>query len=171
MDELIKHFGIDWKLLLAQAVNFLILLVVLKKFAYGPILKVLKKRKDEIERGLKFTKEAGERLEQIEEEKEAVLKEARGEALGIVSQAENMAKIRKDEIVGEAAKKSGAVVAEAKRVIAEEKAKMGEEVYESAGELVRLAVAKVLGKMPAKDRDSVLVQEALGELKNVYKSR
>ena len=98
MSELIRHFGIDWKLLLAQAVNFLILLVVLKKFAYGPILKILKKRKDEIEKGLKFTKEAGERLEQIGEEKEAVLKEARGEALGIVSQAENTAKIRKDEI-------------------------------------------------------------------------
>lgn len=147
----------------------MILLIILKKFAYAPILKILKKRKDEIEKGLRFTKEAGERLEQIGEEKEAVLKEARGESFGIVSQAENTAKIRKDEILAEAAKKSEAVVAEAKRVIAEEKAKMGEEVYESAGELVRLAVAKVLGKMPAEERDSVLVREALGELKNVYK--
>ena len=58
---------------------------------------------------------------------------------------------------------------EAKRIIAEEKAKMGEEVYEGAGELVRLAVAKVLGKFPAKERDEVLVREALQELKTVNK--
>lgn len=167
MSELIKHFGIDWKLLLAQVVNFFILLFILKKFAYGPILRMLKKRREEIEKGLKFTKDAEVRLEQIGEEKEAVLKEARGEALNIVSQAENTAKIRKDEIAKEAAKKSEAIVLEAKRVIAEEKAKMGEDVYKEAGELVRLAVAKVLGRTPAEERDEILIKEALKELKTV----
>ena len=169
MSELIRHFGIDWKILVAQIVNFFILLFILKKFAYGPVLRMLKKRKEEIEKGLKFTKDAEVRLEQIGEEKEAVLKTARGEALNIVSSAENTAKARKDEIAKDAVKKSEAIVLEAKRVIAEEKAKMGEEVYEGAGELVRLALAKVLGKMPAKERDEVLVREALQELKAVNK--
>lgn len=169
MSELIRHFGIDWKILAAQIVNFFILLFILKRFAYGPILRMLKKRKEEIERGLKFTKDAEDRLEKIGEEKEAVLKEARGEALNIVSSAENTAKARKDEIAKEAIKKSEVIVLEAKRVIAEEKAKMGDEVYKEAGELVRLAVAKVLGKIPAEERDSKLIQEALQELKAANK--
>lgn len=168
MEELIKHFGIDWKLLLAQAVNFLILLVILKKFAYGPIVKILQKRKEEIEKGLKFTAEAKTKLEKIGEEREAVLKESRIEGLNIVSNAENTAKIRKDEILKEAAKKSEALVSDAKRAIGEEKAKMGDEVYKETKELVRLAVAKVLGKLPAEDRDKTLTEEALKELKSVY---
>lgn len=165
MSELIRHFGIDWKILAAQIANFFILLFILKRFAYGPILRMLKKRREEIEKGLKFTKDAEDRLEQIGEEKEKVLKTARGEALSIVVQAENIAKVRRDEIAQEAVKKSETIVLEAKRVIAEEKAKMGDEVYKEAGELVRLAVAKVIGKIPSEERDSKLIQEALRELK------
>lgn len=167
MEELIKHFGIDWKLLLAQAVNFLILLVVLKKFAYGPILRMLKKRREEIEKGLKFTQEAEKRLTKVGEEREQILKESRVEGLSIISGAENTAKTRKEEITKEAAKKSEAIVEEAKKVIAEEKAKMGEQVYKEAGEMVRLAIAKVLGKMPSEERDEALIKEALKELRKV----
>jgi len=168
LSELITHFGIDWKLLLAQAVNFLILLVVLKKFAYGPILKILRKRREEIAKGLKFTQEAKERLEKIGEEREVVLKESRIEALQIVSNAERTAKTRQEEIVKEAARKSEAVVLEAKRAIVEEKAKMGEQVYKETRGLVRTALARVLGKMPSDDRDDVLVSEALKELKSAF---
>ncbi len=165
MSELIRNFGIDWKLLLAQAVNFLILLWILKRFAYRPILNVLKKRREDIEKGLRYTEEAEEKLKHIVEERESILKEARGEAIAIVSEAEVQAKLRKDEISAEAVKKAEAVVREAKRHIEEEKAKMGEEVYKGAGDLVRLAVARVLGKMTAEERDKNLVAEALEQLK------
>ena len=165
MSELIQHFGIDWRLLIAQAINFFILLVLLKKFAYRPILKMLQRRRDEIEKGVKFTKEAGEKLEQIEELKEETLKTANLQALTIINKAEESAKMRKEEIVEEANKKVETIIADAKNVIAEEKAKMGEQVYENAEVLIKLGLEKVLGKMPAKERDEILIQEALRELK------
>lgn len=171
MSELIKHFGIDWRLLIAQAINFFILLVLLKKFAYHPILKMLQRRRDEIEKGVKFTKEAGEKLEQIEELKEKTLKTANYQALAIVSKAEESAKMRKEEIVEEAKKKVEIIVADAKNVIAEEKAKMGDEVYQNAQELVKLGLEKVLGRMPTKERDKILIQEALRELKTTIQVR
>lgn len=167
MSELIRHFGIDWKLLLAQAVNFFILLVILKKFAYGPVLKMLKKRKEEIEKGLKFTKEAGEKLENIGKEREEIMKTARSEALKVVSEAADTARLRRDEAVGEAARKSEEIITAARKVIKEEKAKTGEEVYKEAGSLIKLGIVKVLGKMPAKERDEELIREALKELKQV----
>ncbi len=167
MSELIKHFGIDWRLLLAQAVNFFVLLFILKRFAYGPVMRMLRKRKEEIEKGLKFTKEAGEKLGRISEEREEVLKKARGEALSVVREAEVTAKVRKDEITMEAAKKSEAIIADAKRAIGEEKAKMGEEVYKDAEELIRSGITMVLGKMSPHERDNQLIQEALRELKAV----
>ena len=103
MSELIKHFGIDWKLLAAQVVNFAILLFLLKRFAYKPILGMLKKRREEIEKGLKFTKDAETKLNLIGEEREEVLKTARQEALKIVGDAEHTGRIRKDEALTKAA--------------------------------------------------------------------
>ena len=66
MAELIQNFGLDWRLLLAQAVNFFILLFLLKRFAYGPILNALKTRKTKIEEGIRFGKEAEKRLGEID---------------------------------------------------------------------------------------------------------
>ena len=117
MSELLTNFGIDLRLLLAQAVNFFILLFVLWKFAYRPILRILKTRKREIEKGLEFTKKAKEELQKTEEVREETLKKARVEALGIVASAEDLGKQRKEEMVREAHKKVESVVADGKRAL------------------------------------------------------
>jgi F-type H+-transporting ATPase subunit b len=166
MEELIKHFGIDLRLLLAQAVNFFILLFILWRFAYRPILKILKTRKREIEKGLEFTKKAEEELRKTEVVREETSKKARNEALGIVSQAEGLGKQRKEELVRDAHKKAESVIIDAKRAIEEEKAKMGERVHKDARELVRSGIAKILGRMPAGERDEHLIEEALKELRS-----
>lgn len=166
MSELIQHFGIDWKLLLAQVVNFAILLILLKKFAYKPIFNMLRKRREEIEKGLRFTKDAEEKLKRVGEEREEVLKGARGEALKIVGDAEQTGRQRKDEAIKEAARKSEEVMMQAKRAIEEEKAKMGEEIYKGAEMLVKIGIAKVLKKMPSEERDAALIKTALHELRS-----
>ena len=48
MEELIKTFHIDIKLILAQLVNFGIVLFVLKRYAYGPVLKMMQERTDKM---------------------------------------------------------------------------------------------------------------------------
>ena len=98
------------------------------------------------------------------------MKEARSGALSLVSEAERTAKIRKEEIAQEAVKKAENIIFEAKRMIEEEKSKMGEEVYKDAKELMRLGIAKVLGKMPSEERDEEFIKEALRELKTLHKS-
>ena len=170
MNELLHEFGVDWKLLLAQAVNFFVLLVLLKKFAYGPILKLLRKRREEIRKGVLFTKEAGERLGQIEKKEEEVLGEAREQALKIVGEAEELAKKRKDELLQEANRKVEGVVAGAKRAIAQEKSKMGEEVYTEARILVEKGIERVIGALPAQEKNRKLIDEALRELKRVQQA-
>lgn len=165
VSELISHFGIDWKILLAQVANFGILLFLLKKFAYGPIVAALERRRNEIEKGLRFTKEAEENLRKIAETEEQTLRQARGDAVAIVSQAETTAKEHAAEIAGDAMKKSEAIIRDGKQAALEEKAKIEEEVFAGAEELVRAGIVKVLGKLPPKDRDGALIREALRELK------
>ncbi len=66
MNVLLEKLGIDWKLFLAQAANFLLLLIMLRIFAYKPLLELMKKRKQTIEEGLTKAKEADTRLEEVD---------------------------------------------------------------------------------------------------------
>ena len=167
MSELISKLGIDWRLFLAQVVNFFILLFLLKKFAYKPILAMLAKRRGEIEKGFELRREAEETLKNADKLRDQTLQQARADSLAMVNEAEQAAKKRQEEIVGEAAKKSEAIVQDAKRINGQKKAMMGEEVYVVAHELMRKGLVKVLGKMPHEERDNQLIRDALAELKTI----
>ncbi len=167
MSEFITNFGIDWRLLLAQAVNFFLLLFLLKKFAYKPILAMLAKRRQEIEKGFELRREAEETLKRADELRAATLQQARTDSLAMVNEAEQAGKKRQEEIVAEAAKKSEQIIRDAKRIIMQEKAIMGEEVYATAHELIKQGLVKVLGKIPHEERDRQLIRDALAELKTI----
>lgn len=89
--ELLKTFGIEPILLAAQIVNFLIILWLLKKFAYKPIFEVLEKRKKLIAEGVKNAESSSKTLEKALEEEKAILKKAQTEAQGILSDAQKQA--------------------------------------------------------------------------------
>lgn len=167
MAEFIHHFGIDWKLLLAQVVNFAILFFILQKFAFTPIVRILRRRREEIERGIRLTEEAEERASLSREEREKILKKTRLEALSIVSKAESAGKQKKEEIVRAGMIKAETVFNDAKLAIEEEKRKMNDVVYENAKEFVLAGIERVLGKMPAGARDEALINEALREVKKM----
>lgn len=95
--ELLKDFGFDPILLTAQIINFLIILVVLKKFMYKPVLDMLKNRENEIKKGLKDSEDAQKRLEDAEEKEKQILQKARAEADKMVTDAKNEADALKAE--------------------------------------------------------------------------
>lgn len=167
MSELIHNFGIDWKLLAAQAVNFFILLIILKRFAYGPILEMLRVRKERIEQSIKDAEEAAKKLQEGEQEKQLLLKTAHAEALSIVNASEESGKKRGEEVIAAAHKKVETIATDMKRAIEEEKAKMSDQVMQSARDLIHMGIVKVLGKLPPSERDQELIEEALKELKTV----
>ncbi|MBI2593944.1 F0F1 ATP synthase subunit B, partial [Candidatus Daviesbacteria bacterium] len=78
MEKILSDFGVQPVLLLAQIVNFLVLLWILNKLLYKPVLKVLEERKAKIEKGLKNAEEIEKRLAQTaEEEEKAILAAAK----------------------------------------------------------------------------------------------
>ena len=167
MQEFITHFGIDWKLFLAQIVNFGVILFVLRKFAYQPILKMLRDRREMIEGGLEMRKAAEKTLKESDEMHNRMLQQTHTEALGIVSRAEQIGKEKQEEMMKQTDAKVEGIIADARRVIQTERSHMHDEVYGNAEELIRAGIASVLGKMPASERDGKLITEALGELKTL----
>jgi len=169
MEEILNNLGVDWKLLLAQVVNFFILFLILNRFVYKPIVNILRKRRDDIEKGIEFTKNAEEKLRTADIARENTIQEAKAKALSIVSAGELVGSQRKEEILKEAFIKRDGVIAEARVIIDEHKNKMLEGVYSNAEGFLRLALEKVLGRMPAQERDSQLIKDALKEVRHYGK--
>jgi F-type H+-transporting ATPase subunit b len=161
MSELLSKLGIDWKLLIAQIVNFLVLLFVLYKFAYGPVLAMLDKRQKKIEKGLKDADEAHKKLAESAELQKEILRKARTEAKDIVEKAQIQAEKSKSEIAGEAKKQSEKIIANAKDQIEQEKNKMITEVKSEIGSLVVAATEKMIGEKIDDKKDKKLIEKAI----------
>lgn len=111
--EILKNFGIDPYLLVAQIINFLIVFYVLKRFFLKPIMDVLKNRKQTIQEGLKNAEVGKRALEEalIEERKilkiaqkeaQILIEDAKKQSDGIIKRAEEHAKDQADRILKEA---------------------------------------------------------------------
>ena len=85
--EIIKNFGLNPILLGAQIVNFLIILFLLKKFLYKPILEILKKRQVSIKEGLKQAEDAKIKLEKVIIEEKNILRQAQLQSKKIIEDA------------------------------------------------------------------------------------
>jgi len=162
MQELISKLGIDWKLLIAQIVNFLVLLFVLYKFAYGPILAMLEKRQKKIEKGLADAEEAHKKLQESEEKQKEILKKARTEANVIVEKAHIQAEKSKSEIAVEAKAQAEKILANAKIEIEREKEKTIGEIKSEIGSLVVAAAEKIIGEKMDGEKDKKLIERSLG---------
>ncbi|OGH23747.1 MAG: hypothetical protein A2958_03270 [Candidatus Levybacteria bacterium RIFCSPLOWO2_01_FULL_38_13] len=82
--EIIKNFGIDPLLLIAQIVNFLIIFYILKRFALKPILDILKKRENTIKEGLREAEEGKKVLEEAYIKEKEILKKAQSRSEKII---------------------------------------------------------------------------------------
>ena len=106
MESLLHNLGLDWKLLLSQAVNFLIVLVVLRLTVYKPLVELMRKRRERIEEGLTKATEADTRLAQISELQKEKLKEAEQEGMKILKSSEERARAEQKRILDEAARRA-----------------------------------------------------------------
>ncbi len=159
--EVFAKLGIDWKLLIAQAVNFIVLLWVLRRYAYQPILKALEARTKKIEQGLKDAALSQEKLASSVEEEKKVMAAAREEAREILLKAEASAKERDARMLEETKGKIDKMITDADLHLAEEKARLIREAKTELSELVITATERVLDKTVDAKVDATIVQAAL----------
>jgi F-type H+-transporting ATPase subunit b len=160
--ELIEALGISnpW-VLLAQFVNFAILLFILYKLAYGPILKALDERRDKIKKGLDDAKEAQDQLARSQQQQEEIIKNAKKEAQQIITKAEEVGKNNRDEIIAIAKEESQKMIEKTRKAMEEEKRKMSEEIKKETVELVVLTTEKVLAQKIDEQKDMQIIKESI----------
>lgn len=161
MEELIKTFHIDYKILIAQVVNFTIVLFVLYKFAYGPLLKAMNDRTKRIEKGLKDAEEVGKKLQETEDREKEVLTNAKREAQSIIESAEKTALKNKEDLLEEAKKKSEEIVDNTRKQLEEEKKRMLSEIKSEVADLVVAATGKVIDEKMDDKKDKEIIERSI----------
>ncbi len=113
MAELFSAFGINWKLVVAQMVNFGALLFLLSYFLYTPILKLLDERRERIAKGVKDAEEAEAKLASSQTEGKEIVGKAVHEAEGLLTEARTRADEKGLELVKAAQLRADALLADA----------------------------------------------------------
>ncbi len=113
MGDLFSTFGLDWKLLLVQSVNFGLLLLLLWKFLYTPVLKMLDERRGKIAESVVKAEAADRRLADADTEGKGIVASAGKEAELLVAAGRSRAEEQAAEIAKQAQERADRVIADA----------------------------------------------------------
>jgi F-type H+-transporting ATPase subunit b len=151
-------------LMIWTIVSFLITLFVLKKYAFGPIQKMIDARREQIRQSIEEADNAREQARKLLEEHKALMNEARGQAEEILAEArktrESMELRMREETEAERQRR----LDETRKEIAAETARALQQIRDEVAELTVEAASRVVGRALDSDRDRELITEALGSL-------
>lgn len=163
MSDMLTKLGIDWRLFIAQLVNFLVLFLVLRAFAWKPLLASLEERRNKVKKGVADAERAADRLKEIEREREETMSKTRAEAMRILEQAEQRAAALKDEKLRLAKTEIEQQLNDAKEMIRNERSTSFNSLKQDVAKLVAEATGKVAKQMDS-GMHAQLVTEAIKDL-------
>lgn len=149
--------------LIAQIVNFIILLWVLAKFAYKPLLKAMDDRRAKIVKDMDQADHARKDAEDLKEQYVEQLKNAKKEANDIVSKANTMAQQLHDEALANAQKERAELLASGRQNVEMEKRKALLEVREQIIALSTEITGRVLQAKLDSAEDQALISKITDE--------
>ena len=121
MSELFDAFGINWKLLVAQSINFGLLLLILWHFLYKPVLKMIDERRSKIAESVVKAEAADRRLQEADQSGKETIAQAAKEAQGIVLSARSRADEEGADILKRSQAKADQLLADSAARAEEEK--------------------------------------------------
>lgn len=167
--EVIEKLGINGKILLAQMVNFFLLLYVLKRLLFKPVMKVLKEREMRIRKGIEDSEKAEIKLKEVREGVEEKLNEARKEADKILAKAYREGEEQKEDMLRLAKEEITALREAAASDIKKEKENLILEVRRETGALIIEMAKRILPRKIGEKEEREWVEEISKEMKEEAK--
>lgn len=165
MAELFEKLGIDWKLLIANTATFFIVLWVLRKFAFKPLMDVMDKRQKAIGDGLDAAKQSQAELKSIQDEKLRVMEQAKTEALQLLQATQADAGKLRQQMIDQAQADAQAITSKTQAELARQKQQMLAEAKGELADLVVAATTKVVGEQLDAKLSKKLAEQAIAEVK------
>ena len=150
--------------LIAQILNFLVLLAILAKFAYKPLLKAMDDRRNRIINDLDSAEQTRLDAEALKEQYAEQLAGARQEATEIVNKANQIAQNLHDELVEQARVEQEALMANAKERIEQDKQQALLDIRSEVIKLSTLIAGKIVNQKLNSDKDQTLVANTADEV-------
>ena len=150
--------NLDWTLIF-QWGNLLILYLVIKKFLFGPIQKIIESRETEVQNLYDTAEQAKNDAVAMKEEYSQHLANAKDEANEILKNANKKATVRSEEIIRDAQEKAAAIIARADVQIEMERKHAFEEVKQDISDIALLAASKVVERELSAEEHERLIGE------------
>jgi F-type H+-transporting ATPase subunit b len=159
----LEKLGINVGLLIAQLFNVIILVWLLSRFLYKPVLNILNERTRRIQESLKEAEQIKEQLARANQDYDTKLAEARQEAAAILAQAQERGKLQEAEIITQARQEADRIRSEAREQAAQERDQLLRDLKNQMAELVTITASRVLGEELKSNHDR-LIEESLASL-------
>ncbi len=144
MSKILEIFGIDWRLLAINAINFGILLFLLKRFAYGPIMAALEARRQKVSEGVRSADLAERKLKNIEASRTEILSQAGKEADALLAHGREAGMAKEKEIISEGETAAASLLRDAENQAEEMKAQAIAESREEVAKLIVLGMEQAM---------------------------
>src|SRR5881397_2652881 len=162
--ETADTFGWNWKLFLSQVISFCIVALLLRRFAYKPILAVLEDRRRKIEEGQLNAEKIRKELAEAEKRYQEIVAKANADAQKMIDEARESAAHLSERKQQEAIAAAEQIIAKAREASAIEYERTMEALKRELGRLVVDTTAKVTGKVLTAEDQQRLQEETARQL-------
>jgi F-type H+-transporting ATPase subunit b len=164
IEQIATTFGVDWPHLLAQMISFGIVCILLYRFAYRPILRMLEERRHLIAQGLANTEKIKAELAKTEAQRQEVMLQANAQATKFIEEARAAAARLQAQETQKAIAAAEQIIAKAREAAAQDHARMLAELKREVGRLVVQTTAAITGRILTTEDQRRLAQETARQL-------
>ncbi len=157
----IAALGFNLPGLVAQLVNFLILMIVLRLFLYRPLLRILDQRRERIQEGLSKAEQAAEQASASEDEARRAMEEARAEGREAVQAAQEAAERLRQELEDRARQDAEQIITRARQEVQAERDRAIQQLHQQFADLTITAAERVIGQSLDRSAHQRLIDEVL----------
>ena len=155
---------VDPGLFIWTIVTFLVLLTLLAKFAWRPLLEALETRQNAIRKSLDDARQAQQELERLNLESAQIINRARVEAEAVITQSRSDGDRLREEIRTKARTEADHIVKNAERQIQLETSRALEQIRREAVELSVMIASKIIQRNLTKEDNEKLIDDALKQV-------
>jgi len=159
LERVVATFGVNWPQLLAQVASFCIVCLILYRFAYGPVLKMLEVRRQQIAQGLARAEQIQAELARTEAQRQEVMAQANAQASKFIEEARAAAARVQEQETRKAVAAAEQILSKAREAVAQEHDRMLAELKREVGRLVVQATTTVTGKILTSEDQRRLAEE------------
>lgn len=165
--QILQTFGLNPYLTIAQIVNFLILLYILKKYLYPPLFKVFKKREELVKESIEKAEQSEKALENAKEQEKTVIRKAKITADEIIKEAKEQASDILKQTETATKEQTDKMIKDAKVQIELETAEAQEQLNEYVLKLSLDILKKSLSNVITEKEQSEIVEKAMKEMQKL----